>query len=395
MSLAAPGRMSARGWVLAGCLCLVAAGPTPQQVQDAERARAALLEQQRSAQSRAAVLAQQEQALAASRIAAAARLRALEEQTAAAADRVADLARRQDESRVALRTSMADLERFLPVIERLALYPAETLLAVPEPPERSVRGVLVLRGLMRQIEQDAASVRAEQATLAGLQAELDRARPELAQRLAAQTVQEADLDAQLAATSAGRKAAEAAAGDAARRAAAEAARANSLRAAIAQLEAARQEAARLEADRTTHRPDPAGPPEAPVFGTTSLLAPVAGRVIRNFGDPVDGDSSTSLGFQVPPAARVVSPCGGRVVFAGPFRSYGLLLIVDCGHAWHAVLSGFSRLDASLGQAVQIGEPIGVMPAYDPQSQQAHPVLSMELRHDSQPVNPAPYLRSRG
>ncbi len=395
MILAPPGRVSARGLVFTAAVLLMAAGPTPQQVLDAERARAALLEQQRSAQTRAAGLAQQLQALTASRIAAAARLRALEEQTAQATDRVADLARRQQEAQIALRASAANLERFLPVIERLALYPAETLLAVPEPPERSVRGVLVLRGLMRQIEQDAATVRAEQSTLAGLQAELDQARPELARRLAAQTAEEAALDVQLAATSANRKTAEAEAGDAARRAAAEAARADSLRSAIARLEAVRQEAARQEADRTTHRPDPAHPPEPPAFGTTSLLTPVVGRIVRNFGDPVDGDTSTSLGFQVPPAARVVSPCGGRVVFSGPFRSYGLLLIVDCGHAWHAVLSGFSRLDASLGQTVQIGEPIGVMPGYDPQSQQAHPVLSMELRHDSRPVNPAPYLRSRG
>ncbi len=395
MILAPPGHVSARGLLLLASLALAAAAPTAQQVQEAERAKAALLDQQKAAQARAAGLAQHEQALTTARIAAATALRALEEQSANAADRVADLARRRDLAQAALRTSTADLETFLPVVERLALYPAETLLAVPAPPERAVRGVLVLRGLMRQIEADAASVRAEQAALEALQAQLDHAQPELARLLAAQSAESASLDAQLAATAASRREAEATAGAASRRAAAEAARAASLRAAIAQLEAAAKQEAERTAATVTHHADPARPPEPQSFGTTSLLAPVAGHIVRNFGDPVDGDSSTSLAFQVPPAARVVSPCGGRVVFSGPFRSYGLLLIVDCGQSWHAVLSGFARLDASLGQTVQIGEPIGTMPSYDPQSSQPRPTLSMELRHNSQPINPAPYLRARG
>ena len=386
--------LPARGWCLAAGLLLAAAGPTPQQLQEAERARAALLDQQKAAQARAASLAAQAQAVAAARVQAAAQLRGLEEQTARAADRVADLVGRQKAAQSALQAATADLEAFLPVVERLALYPAETLLAVPAPPESSVRGVLVLRGLMRQIEADAAAVRAEQTELAALQDALDRARPELSQKLAAQTALAASLEAQLASAEAGRKAAEAAAGEAGRRAAAEAARADSLRAAIARLEAEKAEAQRMAAS-VTHQADPDRAPEPPQFGATSLLAPVAGRVVRGFGEKVDGDSSTGLAFQVPPSARVVSPCGGKVVYAGPFRSYGLLLIVDCGRAWHAVLSGFARLDAGLGQAVQIGEPVGVMPGYDPQSQQVHPTLSMELRHEGQPVNPAGYLRSRG
>jgi septal ring factor EnvC (AmiA/AmiB activator) len=381
-------RPAVRCAALAVVLQLIAAAPTPQQVQEAEHARAVLLEQKKAAEARAAALAAQQQLLTTQRIEAAARLRALEDQTAEAADRVAGLARRRQAAEAALHTASADLEAFLPVVERLALYPAETLLAVPEPPERSVRGVLVLRGLLRQIEADAGRVRAEQSEIAGLQAELDQARPELARRLLAQAHEEAALDSQLAATEAGRRAAEQAAGDASRRAAAEAARATSLRAAIARLDAAARTAASV-----THHADLQSP-AAPVFGAVSLLAPVAGRVVRGFGDPVEGDTSAGLAYQVPPGARVVSPCGGRVVFSGPFRSYGLLAIIDCGNDWLAVLSGFARLDASLGQAVQIGEPIGVMPVFDPQAP-TRPTLSMELRHNSQPVNPAPYLRARG
>ncbi|MBC7802114.1 MAG: peptidoglycan DD-metalloendopeptidase family protein, partial [Gemmatimonadaceae bacterium] len=105
--------------------------------------------------------------------------------------------------------------------------------------------------------------------------------------------------------------------------------------------------------------------------------------------------STGVSYRAPPLARVVAPCGGRVVFAGPFRSFGVLLIVDCGGGLHFVLAGLDRLDVGVGTAVAAGEPVGVMPGWDPQSGVQRPALYVELRRDGQPVNPAPFLRSRG
>jgi septal ring factor EnvC (AmiA/AmiB activator) len=90
---------------------------------------------------------------------------------------------------------------------------------------------------------------------------------------------------------------------------------------------------------------------------------------------------------------VVSVCGGRAVFAAPFRSYGLLLIVDCGGGYHVVLAGFERLDVKVGQSVASGGPVGVMPGWEPGKSGSRPALYVELRHDGQPVNPAPWLRA--
>ena len=59
------------------------------------------------------------------------------------------------------------------------------------------------------------------------------------------------------------------------------------------------------------------------------------------------------------------PAAAAWLFAAPFRSYGLLLIVDCGGGYHAVLAGFERLDVKVGQDVAAGEPVGVMPGWDP------------------------------
>ena len=68
--------------------------------------------------------------------------------------------------------------------------------------------------------------------------------------------------------------------------------------------------------------------------------------MRAWGDATDAGPATGISYQAAAHARVVSPCGGRVVFAAPFRSYGSLLILDCGGGYHAVLAGLERLDAS-------------------------------------------------
>jgi septal ring factor EnvC (AmiA/AmiB activator) len=91
---------------------------------------------------------------------------------------------------------------------------------------------------------------------------------------------------------------------------------------------------------------------------------------------------------------VVSPCGGKVAFAAPFRSFGLLLIVDCGGGTHLVLSGLFRIDAEVGQSLEPGEPVGLMPSWDPHIPGSNkPLLYVELRRNGVPVNPAPFLHA--
>jgi septal ring factor EnvC (AmiA/AmiB activator) len=84
-----------------------------------------------------------------------------------------------------------------------------------------------------------------------------------------------------------------------------------------------------------------------------------------------------------------------VVFGSPFRSYGLLLIVDCGGGYDFVLAGLDRLDIAVGQKVGAGEPVGVMAGWDPGKPDQRPQLYLELRKDGTAVNPAPWLQGRG
>ena len=400
-----------------------AAQPSRVELREAEQSRREELAAQREAAQRATAARADAQKLAAQQTQILARLRDAEQATTTAATRIEALAERRRAAEARLAVRAADITPLLPVLERLALFPAETLLAIPIPPEQAVRGALVLGGLVRMLEHEARSLRAEQAEIARLQAEMDAAFPRLAEAQAAQANAAEALDEQLRTTRAEGRAAEDEASRAARRAAAEAARAEGLKAAIAQIEAehraAEARARREEQEAARHRQAsaaaaararqaqlaaPAGPglaepaarseAEPAASDSPPLAAPVSGTLVRGFGDPTDSGPSTGLSYHAAPRARVFAPCAGRVVFAGPFRSFGQLVIVDCGGGYHFVLAGFERIDLAVGQRVTAGTPVGVMPGWDPRTGGGRPALYVELRRSGQAVNPAPFLRGR-
>lgn len=385
------------------------------QIEQAEHARTAGLAAQKEATARAEAAAAEQKRLSEQRVGAAARLREAELATLNAAARMDALTKRRQEAEARLQARAADLAPLLPVIERMSLYPAETLLAVQAEPETALRGVLVLQGIGRTLEQQARALRAEQAALDEADRALAAEAPKLAAARSAQAAQETNLDRQIAAArERGRQAGDEAA-DFARHSAAEAARAESLRGVIAQLDAQRRMAeakARAEVARAERQKRPVEASEArgrqealvrPAAGSLSgaahgqhqLTAPVAGTLVRAWGDATDAGPASGISYHAPPGARVVAPCGGRAVFAAPFRSFGLLLILDCGGGYHVVLAGLDRLDVQAGSPVQAGEPVGVMPSWNPQGSGGRPALYVELRHAGRPVDPAPWLRASG
>lgn len=389
---------------------------TRQQIEQADKARAAELSAQQQASARAAAAAAEAERLAAERVAAAARLRDAETATADVAARMDQLAARRRQAQADLDARAEEMQPLLPLIERLSLFPAETLLAVPAQPEDTLRGVLVLRGIAGQLGQEAVALRHEQVRLAMATQAMQAEAPKLAAAEATQQAEASALDQQIATAMAGRRQAEDEASAAALRAATAASRADNLRTMLSDLETQRQaETARAQedadradrqkrtADAATARQRQAALDHPTGAGTIAssaqphgqLTAPVAGNIIRSWGDATEGGPATGLLYNAPPAAHVVSPCSGKVVFGAPFRSYGLLLIVDCGGGYHAVLAGFDRLDAKVGQQIEAGEPVGVMPNWEPGAAGSRPALYVELRRGGQPVNPAPWLKASG
>ena len=124
------------------------------------------------------------------------------------------------------------------------------------------------------------------------------------------------------------------------------------------------------------------------LGKTALLMPAAGEISRHFGDPDGFSTSKGLSFKTRAGAQVVAPFDGQVMFAGPFKGYGQILIIDHGGGYHSLLAGMDQVNASVGQSVIAGEPVGVMPA------ETNPSLYLELRRQGQPINPLPWLAAR-
>lgn len=94
-----------------------------------------------------------------------------------------------------------------------------------------------------------------------------------------------------------------------------------------------------------------------------LPLPVSGTVLKTFG-AADGFGSTEKGLTIATRAGglVSSPTDGWVAFAGPWRSYGQLLILNAGGGYYVVLAGMQQINVELGQFVLAGEPVGVMGA---------------------------------
>ncbi|MEM7191343.1 MAG: peptidoglycan DD-metalloendopeptidase family protein [Pseudomonadota bacterium] len=125
-----------------------------------------------------------------------------------------------------------------------------------------------------------------------------------------------------------------------------------------------------------------------------LRLPAQGQQTQKFGDQgALGAAVQGISLKTRLDARVTAPTDGWVVYSGPFRSYGQLLIINAGGGYHILLAGMSRIDVSLGQFVLAGEPIAVMGNAGPPEnggENSSPVLYVEFRKDGQPIDPSPW-----
>ena len=124
--------------------------------------------------------------------------------------------------------------------------------------------------------------------------------------------------------------------------------------------------------------------------------PVNGVRIREFGgsDGVGG-AEKGISLATRAGAQVTTPCDGWVVYAGPFRSYGQLLILNAGGGYHVLIAGMERISVNIGQFVLTGEPVATMGTTSQvasiiAANASQPVLYIEFRKDGTPIDPGPW-----
>jgi septal ring factor EnvC (AmiA/AmiB activator) len=131
---------------------------------------------------------------------------------------------------------------------------------------------------------------------------------------------------------------------------------------------------------------PSAAPFAKLRGRLRL--PARGTRVGRYGESTGlGPRAQGITLRTRRDAQVVAPHGGRVVFAGPFRDYGLILIISHGGGYHTLLAGLARLQVVVGQSMLTGEPVGVMGGDGKRS------LYIELRRKGTAINPNPWWSS--
>jgi septal ring factor EnvC (AmiA/AmiB activator) len=353
-------------------------------------------------------------------------------------DQLAQLAADEERKVATLQERARQYDEFLMALQRLARNPPEALALAPGEPVDAVRGALLLSAAIPQIEAKARELQAEIAALAAARKRTGEKRRQLVAESAALAKQHLALNGMIVRKAALQAQAAHSVEITAQRLQLLSAQAGDLRELIESIEAEKQRRAeaqkRLEMEllaRATTRPphrvapapapaaaprpdleepatatggspdaapavaaaiDPARPKNLRSFAAAqgAMVMPVAGRLKRRYGESDEfGAASKGILVLAPAGGQVVAPFDGRIEFAGPFRGYGQILIIEHGDGYHSLLAGLQRIDGVVGQWLVSGEPVGIMPTGEREA-----ALYLELRRHSQPINPLPWLATR-
>jgi septal ring factor EnvC (AmiA/AmiB activator) len=419
-----------RAALLAGlCLALPAAAPAqqparPAQAQGSDKADAlqkrdeelkALREQQQKSTEAEAEIKRQIEEIGNDRrklnqalIDSAAKLREVETKVSDTETRLKPLDAQEATIRSSLEGRRSVIGEVLAALQRIGRRPPPALIASPEDALQAVRTAMVLGAVLPEMRDQVADLAKDLSGLLAVRKKIDEERDTLKKQLASlgdertrmsalideRQKQEAERETALAAERT--------------RAADLAKQAGTLKDLIATLEQGLDPATRAarEAARGEPRPlsalqDPGRMAPAVAFASLRgrVPVPVNGVKLKVFGDS-DGTGGTEKGVSIASraGAQVTAPADGWVVYAGPFRSYGQLLILNVGGGYHVLLAGMDRISVDLGQFVLTGEPVAVMGngsqvAAILATGSSQPVLYVELRKDGTPVDPGPWWAS--
>ncbi len=283
----------------------------------------------------------------------------------------------------------AQLSVTLAALQRLARMPTATLVAVPQSTDKTIRTAILLRAAVPELQRDAMSLGDDLRALTSLRDQISADKVALTDSLARLKAERKSLAALTSDKFKLLKNMKSAERAAAQKAARLSARAGNLRELLEKL-SIRQNRPALRAPGSAPValiPVPARKPAVtpPVTISRGVL-PAPGRVVTTFGAKMpNGTLSKGVFVVTRPSAAVIAPIPGRVVFAGQFRGYGNLVILELRDKGHALISGMSRIDAQVGDDVLVGEPLGEMTP----STGTAPKLYFELRRRGRPINPMP------
>jgi septal ring factor EnvC (AmiA/AmiB activator) len=346
------------------------------------------------------------------------RVATIEERTDGLEKRLESLSGKEAAISKSLEGRRAVIGEILIVLQRIGRRPPPALLAQPEDILEAMRGAMTLGSILPEMRAEMHRLQVDLTELLKLRESVKLEKASLAREKEELQVQRERLSALIDARQASLKQAQSALEAEAERAHALAAQATSLKDLIARMErevdaarraaesarlAAEQEAARSQEQRAKALAAPFKDSArlAPAVSFAQLRGrlpmPAAGAIMRRYGAP-DGFGGTEKGLSI--AARehgiVSAPCDGWVAFAGAYRTYGQLLIINAGAGYYVVLAGMSRINVNVGQFVLAGEPVASMGDGAARTAAAiaigakQPILYVEFRKDGTSIDSGPW-----
>lgn len=339
----------------------------------------------------------------------AAKVRSIEGRIADAEARLHKLDGREQEIHTSLESRRAEIIEVLAALQRAGRRAPPALLVSPEDALKSLRTAILLGAVVPEMRERSQKLVADLSELVTLRKTISAERDQLTTDRDNLKVDQTRLAALIDERQKKQSAAEKDMQSEAARAVALAKQVDDLQGLIAKMEQDVQSAAKAAAAANL-KGAPNGKPNlaalkdpgrlSPAIAFASakgLLAyPVNGSKIHDFGSS-DGAGGTEKGISLAtrPGAQVTSPCDGWVVYSGPFRSYGQLLILNAGGGYHVLIAGMERISVNIGQFVLTGEPIATMGTTSRiasilSANVSRPVLYVEFRKDGAPIDPGPW-----
>lgn len=304
-----------------------------------------------------------------------------------------------------------NLIRTLAALQNLALKPTEALLVQPLTPVEIIRSAMLLRETVPYLEENANRIRKELAVIAQKKELVEKQFTQISKQKRILEQEHSRMKTLVQKKSKMRNAVEIQSEKAKKNVERLASQANDLRDLLGKLEKQRQEKQRREEEKRrqeearrlaeknreeTQTADliKSQPPVITGISTGfkqakgTLPMPARGKIITAYGEQlVKGVSAKGITIRTRNQAQVIAPFDGSVIFAGPFRGYGNLIIIEHGDGYLSLLAGLESMDVEVGQMLLAGEPIGQMPA------DGDAKLYVEIRKDNQPINPAAWIKS--
>jgi septal ring factor EnvC (AmiA/AmiB activator) len=333
----------------------------------------------------------------------------------AAADRLSSLNDTADTLSRSLERRRGIIADVLAALQRMGSNPPPAILVKPDDMSEAVRAATVMGALIPELKSEIEAARRDLDDLAKTRESIARERDELTEKGKALAADKMRLAALIDARQQSLASAQGALGSQQQRAAELAKKAGSLKDLIARLDsesaARKASAAAAHATEVAVANDIEARAQAAHGAETARLKPeivfadekgrvplpAAGAILKTFGAPDDfGATEKGVSLATPAAATVSAPVDGAVIFAGAYRSYGQLLIMDAGGGYYVLLAGMDRINVQSGEFVLAGEPVGVMGDGSARMATAaavgvaRPVLYIELRKDGTAIDPGPW-----